>query len=246
MSSPERPTRLHDRREVTLFVDYEGAADFVGDLTENLSAGGTFILTSREFELGSTLRLVLSFPGLLEPVTLEAVVRWARRDGEPGVGVEFLEGPGREKLAALVDRVQQGAPGTVARIINMLIVEDNEHVSTLVREGLESAARRTYRDALQFSFVTASTGEDALRHLAAGAFDAMLIDVYLPAMHGHQVIARVRGELGLVDLPVIAVSGGGDSARTVALGAGASTFLAKPMRLRQLLETLRQLIDLEI
>lgn len=237
--------RRYPRTDVTLFVDYDGAEDFLGDYTENLSLGGTFIHTSRAFEIGSSIQLVLAFPGLLEPVTLDAVVRWSRPGPEIGVGVEFCEGPGRDRMAALVARLQQGSPGTIARVIRMLVAEDNAHVSSIVRDGLATAARRNFRDRIAFTFVTAETGADALRHLETERFDAALIDVYLPVLDGARVIAHARRELGLVDLPIVAVSAGGESARSAALRAGANAFLDKPMRLHGLLATLRQLLALD-
>ena len=45
-------------------------------------------------------------------------------------------------------------------------------------------------------------------------------------------------------LPIIAVSAGGDRARQFAMTAGADFFLDKPMRLRQIIETMQQLLDL--
>jgi CheY-like chemotaxis protein len=54
----------------------------------------------------------------------------------------------------------------------------------------------------------------------------------------------VRTTLGLKTLPIIAVSAGGPGAREAALGAGADIFLDKPMRLRQIVETMRQLMKL--
>src|SRR6266567_7325586 len=57
--------RKSDREAVTLFVEYEGADDLVGDYTENLSSGGTFVATNRELPIGTQIQLVLSFPGLL-------------------------------------------------------------------------------------------------------------------------------------------------------------------------------------
>jgi hypothetical protein len=38
------------------------------------------------------------------------------------------------------------------------------------------------------------------------------------------------------------VSGGGDQARDLALGAGANIFLDKPMRLRRVIETMQRLL----
>ena len=73
-------------------------------------------------------------------------------------------------------------------------------------------------------------------------FDALIIDVYLPVVDGPKVILTARSELGLVDLPIIAVSAGGDQARDAALAAGANIFLEKPMRLRRVIETMQRLL----
>ena len=69
-----------------LFVEYEGADDLVGDFTENLSSGGTFVSTARPLPIETRVRLVLSFPGLLEPISIEGVVRWHRSDEDGGSG----------------------------------------------------------------------------------------------------------------------------------------------------------------
>lgn len=243
MSDEAAHQRKHERAAITLVVDYDGAEDFVGDYTENLSKGGTFIHTSRAFEIGSGLRLVLSFPGLLQPVAIDAVVRWSRREPEIGVGVEFLEGPGREALAALVDRIQRRDPRIVARVVRLLIVDDNVHVSSLICNGLQASAKRSFGDELAFELSTAETGNDAIQRLRTSTYDAVLMDVYLPAMDGHKAIEVVRKELALTDLPIIAFSAGGPMARQLAVGAGATIFLDKPVRLRQLLDTIRQLIE---
>lgn len=239
LMSDEEARRKHERAAVTLVVDYDGAEDFVGDYTENLSKGGTFIHTSRAFPVGSAIRLVLSFPGLLQPVAIDAVVRWTRGEPELGVGVEFLDGPGREALAALVDRIQRGDPRTVARVVRLLVVDDNVHVSSLICNGLQAASRRGGDD-LAFELATAETGSDAIQRLRTETFDAVLMDVYLPGMDGPRAIEIARKELGLT-LPIIAFSAGGPTARGIATAAGATIFLDKPVRLRQLVDTIRQL-----
>lgn len=241
--SDESSQRKHERAAVTLVVDYDGAEDFVGDYTENLSRGGTFIHTSRPFAIGSVVRLVLSFPGLLQPVAIEAAVRWTRGEPELGVGVEFLDGPGREALASLVDRVQRRDPRTVARVVRLLVVDDNTHVSSLICNGLQASAKRSVGEELAFELTTAETGMDAVQRLRTETFDAVLMDVYLPVMDGHRAMEIARKELGLTQLPIIAFSAGGPGARDLALHAGATIFLDKPVRLRQLIDTIRQLVD---
>jgi CheY-like chemotaxis protein len=195
-------------------------------------------------ERDTTVQLVLSFPGLVQPVALEAIVRWSRGGKQPGIGVEFLPGPNTEKLTALVERIQQGDPCTVAHVVKVLVVEDNPHVAGLIVSGLGASAKRIFGDSLAFDFATAENGAMALERLKVDTFDAVIIDVYLPVMDGTAVIDRVRHDLGLVDLPIIAVSAGGDLAQAAALAAGANTFLHKPMRLRQVIDTMRQLVKL--
>src|SRR4051794_34616834 len=103
--------RKSDREPVTLFVEYEGADDLVGDYTENLSSGGTFVATNRELPIGTQITLVLGFPGLLEPISVEGTVRWARgpHDGnadDAGAGIEFAPGPARDQLAAMIEKIR--------------------------------------------------------------------------------------------------------------------------------------------
>jgi DNA-binding response OmpR family regulator len=95
---------------------------------------------------------------------------------------------------------------------------------------------------VSFAVDTAANGRDALARLAEAPYDALIIDVYLPVIDGAHVIEQVRSRLGLVALPVIAVSAGGEAARSAALRAGANLFIDKPMRLRQVIETIRSLI----
>jgi uncharacterized protein (TIGR02266 family) len=232
--------RRHHRAGVTLLVEYEGADEFLVDYTDNLSSGGTFVATARELPIGSGVRLALSFPGLVETIGIEGVVRWTRTGEEPGVGIEFVGTEGGKRLAALIERIRARDPRVVARVVKVLVVEDNPHVASFIGSGLAGSSRRSAD--VSFSVQTATNGQDALTLLASEHFDAMIIDVYLPVIDGAHVISQVRSRLGLRDLAVIAVSAGGDAAREVALAAGANIFIDKPMRLRQVIETMRSLL----
>ena len=243
MSDDEK--RRDNREPVTLFVEYEGADDLVGDFTENLSSGGTFVATNRELPIGTNVQLVLSFPGLLEPISIEGAVRWKRAsgnsEGDAGAGIEFEPGPARDQLATLIEKVRTRDPKTVSRLFRVLVVEDNKHVAQLITEGLRGSARREF-GGVSFVFRAAEDGRAAIEILRREKFDALIIDVYLPILDGPRVIQQARGELGLSELPIIAVSAGGESARRSALEAGANIFLDKPMRLRQVIDTMQRLL----
>lgn len=234
------------RTPVTLIVDYEGADDFLGDYTENLSRGGTFVLTSRQVEVDTTIKLGLSFPGLLAPISVEGVVRWTRAGEQPGLGIEFLDGAGRERLAMIVERIEQRDARVVARVLSVLVVEDNPHIAKLIQDGLEATWRREPYTDLAFTVASAGDGAAALELLKAHHFDVAIVDLYLPIIQGRAVIHHARRELGLVGLPIIAVSGGGEGARAAALEAGATVFIDKPMRLRSMIASIRELTKLAV
>lgn len=247
--------RGSERHPVTLVVEYDGAEDLVAGFTENLSSGGSFVNTDHEFEIGTEVRLVLSFPGLLKPITVTGVVRWTRGGAPPaegetderGVGIEFTELPAEERarFEELLDRIEARDPEVVTRLIKILVVEDNPHVAKLIRDGLRGSGRRAFGEDLAFNFRTAANGQEALQLLHGSEhFDALIIDIYMPILDGKSVIEQVRADARLGKMPIIAVSAGGERARAFAMDAGADFFLDKPMRLRQVIETMQRLLHL--
>ena len=242
-SSDDSERRKEERVPVTLRVDYDDADDLVADYTENLSTGGTCVAGSRELPEGTEVRLALSFPGLVEPIRVDGIVRWTRAGDEPMIGIEFLEGPARRQLDAMIGRIRDHDPTLIKRTLRVLLVEDNPHVAELVRSALGGTTRLGREHAVDFR--VAHDGREALDQLRQERFDAIIVDVYLPVLDGASVISVVRNELGQDRLPIIAVSAGGASAREMAMGAGADIFIDKPMRLRQVVETMRTLMKLE-
>jgi uncharacterized protein (TIGR02266 family) len=240
--------RRTPREPLLLKVEYGDAGELVADYTDNISTGGTFVLTDRPLPVGSEVRLTLSFPGLIRPLPITGTVKWARdaAPGERGVGVAFELGDAeaQARLAALIERIAAGDPELVTRVLRVLVVEDNPHVAMLIREGLSGGGRRELAGKVSFQFTTVTNGKDALTAVRAARFDVMIVDIYLPILDGAQVISTVRADEALRGLPIVAVSGGGAPARAAALGAGADFFLDKPMRLADIVATMRRLIPL--
>jgi len=233
------------REPLLLKVEYQDADDLVADYTANISHGGLFVLTSREFQVGEPVRLVLSFPGLIRPLPIAGTVKWVREGEERGVGIEFESTDEVQRLAALVDRIDARDPGLVARVLDVLVVEDNPHVAQLIRDGLTGGGRRELGDRVSFRFHNAANGKEALEILHGSMhLDLIIIDIYLPILDGAQVIKKARAEGLMRAVPIIAVSAGGASARAAALAAGADFFLDKPMRLADIVATMRRLTGL--
>jgi len=115
--------------------------------------------------------------------------------------------------------------------MRVLLVDDspvNLRVTSLM---LERAGHRV---------VPAARARDALRLLEASSFDLVLMDVEMPDMDGRQATALLRG-LGLVDLPVIALTAHSDlDQRERCLQAGMNDVLCKPFKLRDLVATVER------
>jgi uncharacterized protein (TIGR02266 family) len=225
---------------LVLAVDYDGADDFIADYNDNLSSGGMFVLTPRTLAPDTAVLLRLSFPGLIDVIAIDAVVKWSRGGDAPGVGVQFSSDTDKSRLAALVERIRNRDTALLARVVKVLVVDDNQHIVELICAGLRATANRDRRD-VSFEFQTAANGADAIAMIQETRFDLVIVDMYMPIVDGAGVITKVRGDLGLPDLPVIAVSAGGITAKQSALQSGASLFIEKPIRLRQLVDSMREL-----
>jgi len=236
--------RREERHPVVLRVDYDDANDLISDYTENLSNGGTCVSGNRQLPVGTEVKLALSFPGLVEPIRLDGVVRWTKAGDEPMIGIEFAEGAARDELAAIVERIRENDPALVKRTLKVLVIEDNTHVAELIGNSLGRGSSGLGKN-IALDFRTAKDGREALELLRSNTFDAVIVDIYLPILDGASVISTIRGELKQRKLPIIAVSAGGDSARAMAMQAGADIFIDKPMRLRQVVDTMRTLMKLE-
>jgi len=102
-----------------------------------------------------------------------------------------------------------------------LVADDNPLNSGLLRQFLKR---------MQWSAVVAATGPEALQVLRTQPVRIVLLDLRMPRMSGEQVCATIRGELGLVDLPVVAYTAHAmpeEKARILA--AGFNGLLIKPV-----------------
>src|SRR3546814_14880074 len=64
----------------------------------------------------------------------------------------------------------------------VLVVDDDERNLLAIQTVLEDVA----------DIVTASSGEEALRHLLKGEFAVILLDVYMPGMDGYETAQIIR------------------------------------------------------
>jgi PAS domain S-box-containing protein len=141
---------------------------------------------------------------------------------------------GDEQDPAVMSAAEHGPRLTDIRI---LVVDDNEfncEIASCILAG-EGAIVATLGD-----------GQTALEQLRdrPDAFDAVLMDVQMPGMDGNEATSRIRGELGLNELPVIALTAGALVAeRQRAFDAGMSDFISKPLDPDSLVRLVRRHVD---
>jgi len=81
---------------------------------------------------------------------------------------------------------------------SLLVVEDNEQQRSAIVELIGD-------DDVEITAV--GTGEEALEILRERRFDCMVLDLGLPDMSGFEFINRMKGELGVADVPVVVYTG---------------------------------------
>ena len=110
--------------------------------------------------------------------------------------------------------------------MHILLVDDSEINLEVARRLLEKEGA---------SVEVAANGREALDllkvNLAGGrAFDVILMDVQMPVMDGYEATALARRELGLIELPIIALTAGAlAEEKHRADAAGMTAFLTKPL-----------------
>jgi CheY-like chemotaxis protein len=93
---------------------------------------------------------------------------------------------------------------------------------------------------------TCSDGLAALEHVRAhsGTLDIVLMDVQMPVLDGNAATRRIRTELNLATLPVVALTAGALVVeRQRALEAGMNDFISKPFDPQALIRKVRRLVE---
>lgn len=238
---------------VNLAVEFRDADDFVRDCRELLSAGTTVITPREEVQRGMRVTLIMTFPGLIRPMHLAARITEVDDNSKPSgerrvrASVELVD-TDADRLATMAAHLEPIAARDhryVVRAVRVLVVEDNPHCARLIQEGLRLAGKRAFGNRVAFDVPVASNAADALTFLHSRPIDVLITDIYLGGVSGTTVIEHVRADSGLRKMPVIAISAGDDATRDAALDAGADVFLPKPVRLRQIVGTVGEVLHIE-
>jgi PAS domain S-box-containing protein len=160
----------------------------------------------------------------------------------PGSGSEFwftLQLDAAQDALAVLPPTHNGAGARLAGL-RLLVVDDSDLNLSIARNllALEGA-----------TCDLASDGQAALERLRAGPhdIDCVLMDVQMPVMDGLSAAQAIRSELGLANLPIIALTAGVlPSQRERAFGAGMNDFIAKPFELDAMVDAILRHVSVRL
>ena len=163
-------------------------------------------------------------------------------DGDAGAGSTFsftakfeLSKGAPVELAPVAATAE--ANGRGRRGLRILMAEDNTVNQKLVSRLLEKRG---------YSVVTVTDGQEALAALEKEHFDVVLMDVHMPSMGGFEATAAIRKrerERPTPPVRIIAMTASamkGDRERCLA--AGMDGYVSKPIRDKELFETIEDLV----
>jgi two-component system chemotaxis response regulator CheY len=91
----------------------------------------------------------------------------------------------------------------------------------------------------------ADDGVDALKKLQGAKFDILITDINMPIMDGLKLVSLVRKDETHKDIPIVIITTeGAQEDRQRALALGANAYITKPIQAPQVINTVKELLQL--
>jgi two-component system phosphate regulon response regulator PhoB len=120
------------------------------------------------------------------------------------------------------------------RMPKVLIVEDEEPISLLLKYNLEAEG---------YSVEVCARGDDAEIRLKESVPDLLLLDWMLPGLSGIELCRRLRAREETERLPVIMLTARGEEAERIrGLSTGADDYVVKPFSVPELMARIRAML----
>ncbi len=138
-----------------------------------------------------------------------------------------------DSLTPYVEALESKAPERL-----LLLIDDSLSIRKFVGRMLESAGYVVH---------TAVDGEEGLRKASAERYRLIITDLEMPKLNGYEVIQGLRSREQTQQTPVIVMTTrAGDKHRQMALTIGASSYIAKPVEERALIQEVERWIGKEV
>ena len=115
------------------------------------------------------------------------------------------------------------------RRLNILVVEDDGDERTLYGYMLTAAG---------YKVQAVSNGLEALAEIQVNRPDVIVTDILMPVLNGLDLIAAVRSNDELADLPIVVITSFGDNLREEVRAAGATDVIDKSTDLERMREAI--------
>jgi CheY-like chemotaxis protein len=156
---------------------------------------------------------------------------------QPGEGSNFwfeLCAPPVDLVAPAEDEHKTGYEGPRRKV---LIIDDVVENRMVLVEMLRP---------LGFTTIEASNGKEGLDRAQSVVPDLVFMDNVMPIMDGLETTRQMRASPALKDVPIITISASASTAdRENALAAGATDFLSKPFRAKELFSLIERHVGLQ-
>ena len=113
----------------------------------------------------------------------------------------------------------------------ILVIEDDQEVRSMLKD---------YLVYFGYDIVTAGDGLKGLKEIKGGDYDLVITDITIPYISGIGIISVLKQNYP--NIPVIAITGYGYHAEELAYEKKADRILPKPFEMRELKETIENLI----
>lgn len=190
--------RVHVRYDTYLPVRVLEGSPLMGEAhVSNVSRGGLFVVTEAPPLLGSRMRVELTLPrGPALVDLLVTRVEASEEEAAHGFGAAFVN---EEPLFTVA--IERLLADYAARAPRVLVVEDDRFFRQALVTELTTAGGAHVSEAVD--------GEEGLAQLRERLLelDLVVMDLMMPKLGGPELLVRLRGMAGAIDLPVVVLSG---------------------------------------
>lgn len=116
----------------------------------------------------------------------------------------------------------------------ILVVDDEREIINILKISLESE---------NYKVVEAHTGDGAIRKARSEAPDLIILDLMLPDMTGYEICNKIRKDPLTRSIPVIMLTGMGETGRIPGMELGADDYITKPFDLNELKTKIRNVLQ---
>lgn len=179
--------RSNKRYNAVFKVEYDSYKDFLIDYTENISLGGTFIITRENFKIGQKFRVMLSFPKIIKAIPIDVEVVWTYDENfddevKKGIGVKFLfnDEYHKKKFNKLIEIISRKYESEkYNKIIKMLFYHSNKFIKSSFIDTIKNINNLEKYQNINFIIRNVENKKDIIQDFLSENFDIVILDTTL-------------------------------------------------------------------